>query len=316
MAIRKSNRLGGGGFFTNIVDVLLNKIDIVDLISQYTELRQSSKGYLGKCPLHNGDGQSTIWVTENPAIFYCFSCGKTGNAIHFYMEIENIDYNTAVEQIAEANNVDIGKNEDWKRQKTHTEKCNNLMRKYQSRLDKCIDYLKNERALTEATISEFKLGWTPDISEDNVSFSKPEKYTGLSGIAIPLHDKNGRVVAFSYRTFSQPKYINSMNNDLYIKSDYLYNADKAKRLIKDRLYVVEGYFDVMAAHQQGLPCVAYAGSMLSKGHIQGIKEMCARRENVSLYLAPDNDQAGQDNIERMRERLKLLNIATRVVEIG
>ena len=85
----------------SIVDVVLANTDIVDLISQYTDLRQISNGYNGKCCLHDGDSQNTIWVTENPGWFYCFSCGATGNAIHFYSEAEKISFNEAVERLAE-----------------------------------------------------------------------------------------------------------------------------------------------------------------------------------------------------------------------
>lgn len=281
-------------------------MDIVDLISQYTELRQISKGYNGKCPLHEGDGPNTIWVTENPGWFYCFSCGATGNAIHFYAEAEKISFNEAVEKIAEINNIDIGKNEEWKKQKSYTEQCDSKARQLHAKVDKVVDYLMLQRGLTREIINEFQLGYNDKISHKDKT---------INGISIPLRDKNGRTIAFAYRTFGEPKYINSVNNDYYIKGDFLFNADKAKRLIKDRLYVVEGYMDAISAHQQGLPCVAYAGAMLTKGHIAGIKELCANKSNVTIYLAPDNDDTGMNNVERMREKLKILNMPTRVVEI-
>ena len=243
-------------------------------------------------------------------MYYCFSCGSTGNAIHFLSAIDQISFNDALEKIAEINSFDIGKNEEWKKQKTHTEEHDNKARYFHSKLDKVTEYLK-KRGLTDETITEFQLGYN-----DNISFRSGGKEKNTSGISIPLRDKNGRTIAFAYRTFGDIKYVNSSNSDFYIKGDYLFNADKAKKMIKDCLYICEGYFDVMSAYQQGLPCVAYAGSMLTKGHIQAIKELCNHKENVTLYLAPDNDDAGLSAVERMREKLKILNMAVRVVDIG
>ena len=292
-------------------------MDIVDLISQYTELRQISKGYNGKCPLHEGDGPNTIWVTENPGWFYCFSCGATGNAIHFYAEAEKISFNEAVEKIAEINNIDIGKNEEWRKQKSYTEQCEQQARQWHSKINQAYDYLTKERKLTDEIIREFNIGFCSDLANDNVSWSpdKKERYRGISGVSFPIRDVNGRTIAFAYRTQTKAKYINSMNNDFYVKGDVLFNADKAKRLIKDRLYVVEGYMDAISCHQQGVPCVAYCGAMLTKEQVNGIKSLCKGKSNVTIYLAPDNDDTGMNNVERMREKLKILNMPTRVVEI-
>jgi len=299
----------------SIIDTILSKVDPVDLVSQYTELHQTQKGeYRGTCCVHGGENPMSLAVYSDGGI-YCFSCGFAGNVIAFYGEMEKISFNDAVEKIAEINNIDIGKNQEWQKQKSHTELCEQQARYFHSKVDKVTDYLKS-RGLTDEIINLYQLGYCPDLGEDKISFSKPEKFKGISGISIPLRDRNGRVIAFAYRTQTKAKYINSVNNDYYTKGDYLFNADKARKLIQDRLYICEGYFDAISCEIQKIPCISYSGSSLSKSQVGGIKELCQHRENVTLYLAPDNDVVGLESVERMRERLKILNMAVRVVEIN
>jgi len=294
----------------SIIDKVLNSVSIVDLISQYTELSKINNGYQGKCNLHEGDGGSTIWVTENPEMFYCFSCGKSGNAAHYLSYVENISFNEAIEKLAEEKSIDIGKNQEWQNQKSHCQKMLDKNRLFVSKVDKVTEYLQG-RGLTEETIKEFQFGYS-----EKVCYKYKNKFQESPGISIPLKDKNGRIIAFAYRLSVPPKYTNDSSNDYFAKGELLFNYDKAKVLLKDRLYICEGYMDAISAHQQGLACVGYMGAIITKPQVQLIGELIRGREGVTLYLAPDADQTGQDSVERMRDRLKILNTAVRVVEIN
>jgi DNA primase len=207
--------------------------------------------------------------------------------------------------LAKEANIDISQDEDYKRQKTLIEKNNDKAKAFYFKQSIIEEYLLKKRGLTKATAEAFYLGY------DN-SHGK--------AIVIPLHDKNGRVIAFCRRFLDKtPKYMNSRNNELYDKSEYLFNECRARSMLKKikRLYIVEGYMDCMSAYQQGLSCVAYCGSELTKGQINEIKEIVKYQPNTVIMYAPDNDEVGQSKIPRVWEKFKELapKLDVRVVRL-
>lgn len=276
------------------VETIIASVDLVDYVSQTTNLKRVGNTYRGCCPLHEGNNESSFTV-YNDRNYYCFACGKGGNIINFVSEQEGIGYIEAVEMLAQKANIDLGKDDEWQREKTIFEKNQSIADKHYRQLDVIRDYLHDERGLTDETIDNFYLGY------DNNRKGK--------SIVIPLHDKNGRIVAFCKRYLDcLPKYVNSKNNELYEKGEFLFNAYRAKRQLKNfqRLYICEGYIDAMSAYQQGCACVAYCGSELTKGQINEIREMLLHVPNVVIMYAPDNDDVGQSKIQRTWEKFNEL----------
>lgn len=287
------------------VDVIVSNMDIVDYISNITELKRTGDTYRGKCPLHNGDNDSSFCVFPKTNSYYCFSCGKSGNIINFVADLENISYMEAVEMLAKEANIDIASDKDFQRQKTLYEKNQAIAYKCYQKQAVCIDYLTEKRGLTKETSDAFYLGYNS---------------TNGKAIVIPLHDKYGRIIGFAKRNLDKfPKYVNSKNNELYNKSDYLFNEYRATSMLNKtkRLYIVEGYMDCMSAHQQGLACVAYCGSELTKGHILAVKEMLKHNPKAIVMYAPDNDDTGQSKISRVWDKFIELapNVQVRVVKM-
>lgn len=276
------------------VETIIASVDLVDYVSQTTNLKRVGNTYRGCCPLHEGNNESSFSI-YNDRNYYCFACGKGGNIINFVSEQEGIGYIEAVEMLAQKANIDLGKYTEWQREKSIFEKNQSIADKHYRQLDVIRDYLHDERGLTDETIDNFYLGY------DNNRKGK--------SIVIPLHDKNGRIVAFCKRYLDcLPKYVNSKNNELYEKGEFLFNAYRAKRQLKNfqRLYICEGYIDAMSAYQQGCACVAYCGSELTKGQINEIREMLLHVPNVVIMYAPDNDDVGQSKIQRTWEKFNEL----------
>lgn len=288
----------------SVIDEIVNNLDIVDYISRYTRLKKSGNSYRGLCPLHNGDNSNSLAVFPDTNTFYCFSCGKGGSLVDFVSEQNNITYIEAIELLAKEANIDIKVDERYQREKTMYESNQNIALRCYNKLDTIIDWLTEERGLTKETIDSFFLGY------DNKNNDK--------SVVIPLHDSHGRIVAFCKRYINKkPKYINSPNNELYTKSEFLFNSYRARQMLQNyqRLYICEGYMDAMSAYQQGLACVAYCGSELTKEQINQVRSMVKHTKNIVIMYAPDNDEVGQEKIQRVWEKFNELapNLDVRVV---
>lgn len=273
----------------SVIDTIVASLDIVDYISKYTELHKSGSTYRGRCPLHNGDNASSLTVFNDNS-FYCWSCGANGNIINFAALANNISYSEAVELLALEANIDITADKTYLEEKTEYEKNERIATKAYNQISVIREYLNDERGLSDETIDAFFLGY------DN---------TRGKSIVIPLHDKNGRIVAFCKRYIDKlPKYTNSTNGKLYNKGEFLFNKYQAKKQLQNyqRLYVCEGYIDAMSAYQQGCACVAYCGSELTKAQILEIRQMLLHTPNVVVMYAPDNDDVGQSKIQRTWEK--------------
>lgn len=276
----------------SIIDALVHKIDIIDLIGESTELRKSSRGYTGKCCLHESDSESqTLWVTTDPQMFHCFSCNESGNVISWYAKLNNLAFYEALNKLCEINNIDLSNNKDYQEErnlvKGFTEQAVELHKK--SSLIK--EYLIEKRGLTQEAIDLHKLGY--------------DEYK--EAISIPLIDHYSRIVGMAFRNQTRlPKYINVKNNDLYDKSCYLYNLVNARKLIKStgRLWCVEGYMDAISGQSQGEATIAWCSAAMNKGHILEIKNTLRDHKNIEIIIASDNDEAGQSKIAKTAEKFR------------
>ena len=280
----------------DVINELLEKIDIIELARKYTELTPSSDGaYRGKCPIHHGKNDTSFVVYPN-GHYYCFSCHSFGNAIQLYGEITGEPFYQAVEHLCEEYEVS---NDDETYQKSKSAVGNNtrMAHRFHKQVEHIRDYLTKSRGLTDETINEFNLGF------DYGGFMG-----SYPGMIIPIQDCYGRIVGFSKRRLDdgKPKYRNSADTQVFKKGNILFNWHRAIRRVKkfNCIHMVEGYMDCIAAHQQGLPCVAYMSAKPTKKQLILLSKLTQRFPDITVILATDNvdiDEAAKNMLPRIRE---------------
>jgi DNA primase len=261
----------------------MQKIDLAEFIRTYAkaDLTRVSNGWRCKCPIHGSDNQSSMYISDT-GLYCCYSCNSAGNVINFLSDFEHISYTAALERLAAYLNINLKDDESYQKCKSVEQTMTSKKEYGIKNLHKVEEYLKQKRGFTDETINAFGLGGVD------------------GGVCIPLHDANGRCVAMAKRQFDKkPKYINSYNNELYDKSAFLFNLDKAFKLINDRIYVVEGYMDAISGYQMGLPVVAYCGNELHRDQIKTLTRYL--KKDVTIILVPDNDEEGMKRVPRVRD---------------
>ena len=293
------------------IENLKNNLDVVDVISQYIELKKSGANFKACCPFH---GETTPSFVVSPAkqIYHCFGCGVGGDSIKFVMEYEKLTYPETIEKLASMNNFNLEYEENTeKKQDTKIiEEVNKFYQKLFVSNDIVKEYI-HERGISEFSIEKFEIGYAP-VSIDTINFLKSNHYnltdaidlgiidTGTNGlysrfierITFPIYSINARLVGFGGRTIAghNAKYVNSPQTKLFNKSKLLYGYHLAKEHIykKNRIIVCEGYLDVIMLHQAGFnTAVATLGTALTAEHLPLL-----RRGEPKVILAYDGDKAG------------------------
>lgn len=281
----------------DVIKTLLYKVDMYDLVSKYTKLSMMNGIYRGKCPIHHGDNPTSFCLIDDR--YYCHSCGATGNAINFYSEMEGLPFYQSVEKLCDIFEVDTN-NEDYQRQKNIFK--DNVIKasRYHKNVEKAIEYLTKKRGLSEAMVEEFQIGF------DDGGFLGVDS----SGIIVPIQDTYGRIVGFSKRRLDgqKPKYKNTLESEVFHKRQLLFNYHRAVKMIKqtNTLHIVEGYFDVISAHQEGIPCVGYLGGSLTREQIGLLSELQSLHKNITFILSVDNinvDDTGRRMLVKMRDSI-------------
>ncbi len=294
--------------------LLLSKIDIVELISQYVDLKKSGSGYKGLSPFKD-EKTPSFMVSPTKKIFKDFSSDIGGDAIRFYMLINKISYLEAIEQLAKKYNVNINL---ARSNANYYDKYYNLTKKiceyYATNLLNspiAQNYLKN-RGYSLEDIKKFKLGYAKNAWDDIYkAFSKEDinillelglVAKGENGyydifrdrIMIPIFNKKGDIVGFGGRDISAKpevaKYINSKESKIFKKSNELYGIFDGGNIIEkyNSCMLVEGYFDVLALHKADIRnSIASLGTALTANQVKYIKKLT---ENI--LIAYDNDSAG------------------------
>ncbi len=306
----------------SVRDDLLARVDIVDVVGKYVQLRRTWRNRLWLCPFHKEKSPS-FTVAEDKQIFKCFWCGKWGNAVSFVMEIERIDFWDAMKELARQVNFDLTPYERnpeiTEKRQQEREKLKLLNKRVQeffvSQLpwSPAESYIREKRKLTEQTITTFGIWYAPDSYVALIDFLKGKWFSGddmvqawlatqgqqglipffRNRVMFPIFDHIGNIVGFGWRALladQNPKYLNTTETPLYEKSQLLFGLDKARNQIREHgfLIVVEGYMDVIALHQYGLPLgVATCGTALTADHIKLLK-----RHTEQVVLLFDNDAAG------------------------
>ncbi|MBO8171375.1 MAG: DNA primase [Bacillaceae bacterium] len=308
-----------------IIDRVRSHFDILDIVGQYVQLRKSGRYYFGLCPFHS-EKTPSFSVSPDKQIFHCFGCGEGGNVISFLMKVEGLHFVEAVEYLAERAGIDIPErgqpreNQQHKEEKNTMYKAHDLVAKlyHHILLHKeagkiGLDYLK-QRGFTGETIEEFQLGYAPDswylvtqfLQKRNLPLPLMEE-AGLVAlreagkryfdrfrgrVMFPIHDTQGRVVAFGGRAVGdqQPKYLNSPETRLFNKGRLLFNLHRARNMIRREREAVlfEGYADVISAWQGGIHnCIASLGTALTEEQARVI-----RRNAEQVIICYDSDRAG------------------------
>ena len=301
---------------------LLAQADIVSIIDSRVRLVKSGKEYKACCPFHE-EKTPSFYVNPVRQFFYCFGCGKGGTVVNFLMEYSNLDYRTAIEEVAASVGVQMPTDGGWSQADGDVPKMYELMSRaqalYEAHLWKSAEakearsYIKS-RKISREIVSKFGLGYAPnqwDFLLKKFGYSK----TGLqlllkSGMVIekenntrydrfrdrlmfPIIDKRDRVIGFGGRIISEgePKYLNSPETPLFHKSNELFGLNHALPAIRSakRALVVEGYTDVLALSQYGIEyAVAALGTATTTYHIRELF-----RSTSQIVFCFDGDVAGR-----------------------
>ena len=317
----------------SFIDDLLARLDIVEVVNRRVPLKKGGKNYMACCPFHD-EKTPSFSVSPDKQFYYCFGCGAGGNAIGFIMEYDRQEFPQAVETLANIAGLEVPREDLSPQQAKRQEKRKDLYsimeaaaNFYKEQLrshhtaKRAVDYLKN-RGLDGKTSRDFGLGYAPPgwvNLLDELGKTDQDKQLLIEGglvieredgkiydrfrdrIMFPILDSRGRVIAFGGRVLGddKPKYLNSPETPIFHKGRELYglyNARQAKGKI-DRLIVVEGYMDVIALAQAGIPCaVATLGTATSTDHIRLIF-----RHSPEVVFCFDGDEAGRKAGSRAME---------------
>jgi len=325
------------------IQELLERVDIVDLIGRRIALKKKGINYSACCPFHK-EKTPSFSVNQEKQFFYCFGCGKHGNALTFLMDHDHLEFIEAIEELSKQLGLEIiyenftpaqshnshnphnsSDSQDSQNSQTPTDTLYKIMAQaslffqHQLRQDPnaqvAIDYLKS-RGLSGQIAKTFCIGYAPD-QWDALLKHFPEDQTqalldaGLlvkndqgkiydrfrHRIIFPIHDRRGRVVGFGGRVLNdldKPKYLNSPETPIFHKGEVLYGlyeSRKAESSLKPitQIILVEGYMDVVALHEHGLPfAMATLGTASSESHFKAIFKICKK-----LIICFDGDQAGR-----------------------
>ena len=293
------------------IEQLKSRLDIIDVIGSYIELRKSGANFKAPCPFHDEKSPSFV-VSPSKQIYHCFGCGASGDSISFVMDYEKLNYPEAIEKLASQYNFSLQYTQAGK-QKKHSKLLEKLSEYYQILLthnNQALAYLQ-ERGIFESSIEKFELGYAPS-SNQTIEFIQKNMFStaeavelGAIGqqdtrlyarfierITFPIYSASAHLVGFGGRTISghQAKYVNSPQTKIFNKSRLLYAYHLAKQSIyaKKEIIIVEGYMDVIMLHQAGFTqAVATLGTALTGEHLPSI-----RKSDAKVILAYDGDNAG------------------------
>lgn len=322
----------------NIFNEIREKIDIVDLIGEYVPLVQKGRNFFGVCPFHN-DTNPSMSVSREKQIYKCFSCGASGNIFTFVRDYEHMDMKDVLELLAAKVGITISNN-SVSRKTTKYDKLYEIYelanKFYQNNINtkdgqKAKEYLKN-RGITEDIIKEFEIGLSLDNMDsltkvltkkgydiytlDKIGLSSNNHDLFINRIMVPIHDINGKTVAFSGRVYnkqSDHKYVNTKETEIFKKGHLLFNYYRCKEEARRNKYVIimEGYMDVFRAFSIGAKnVVAIMGTALTEEQTNLIKKL-----SNNVYLCLDGDAPGQKATLSVGEQLEKVGINLKVIRL-
>jgi DNA primase len=308
----------------NATDLIKEKIDVVEFISGYVQLRKAGRNYVGFCPFHPNSRTPAFTVFPDSQSYHCFGCKASGTVFDFLMRREGLEFKDALEQLARRAGVELRERTDQEQQldqlRTRLLEVNAAAASFfrhmlvkSQRGEIAREYVAKRR-IDEPTSEGFQLGYAPEewslllgyLTERRGFTPEEVEAAGLAikhetrgfydrfrqRLMFPIRNAKGEVVSFGGRALGdvQPKYMNGPQTPLFDKSKVLYGLDLARDTIRrdEAVVIVEGYVDVVIAHQYGFRnVVAPLGTALTAEHVGLVKKLAQR-----VYLALDADAAG------------------------
>lgn len=314
---------------------VVNETNIIEVVSEYVQLKKKGNSMFGLCPFHN-DNNPSMSVSDKVKMYNCFSCGAKGNVISFVSKIENITEDQATIKLAKRIGIEIDEKKNAQAIKEERlikvmEDANEFYKFYLKNSDEgklALEYLHN-RGITDEIINEFEIGLSSNnkdylylaLSKKNhnmldainlglIKEDENDSYydTFRSRIMFPIKNRYGKVVGFSGRIYTesnQAKYINSIESDIFHKGEILYNYHNAIQPMRqmDSVYLFEGFMDVIAAKKAGINnSVATMGTALTTEHVNMLLSL-----TKNIILCFDGDGAGIKAMKRSAFMLSKYN---------
>lgn len=308
------------------IDRILDAAQIVEVVSEFVQLKKRGVNYLGLCPFHN-EKTPSFTVSPSKEIFKCFGCGKVGNSVNFIMEHEHLTYPEALKYLAKKFHIDVVEKEltPEELEKQNERESLLVVSAYAARqftenlfstdegISVGLSYFR-ERGFRQDTLKKFEVGYSFEkrdaLTKKAIEDGYKQEFLVKTGLAVqhddrcfdrfsgrvmfPIHSLSGQVLGFGGRVLKTDaktaKYLNSPESEIYHKSRILYGMYQARKTItqEDKCYMVEGYTDVMSCHEAGVfNVVASSGTSLTQEQIRLVK-----RFTQNMTILYDGDAAG------------------------
>ncbi len=322
------------------IQQIIEKADIVDVVSKYVSLKRNGNSTVGLCPFHN-EKTPSFHVSSSKQLYHCFGCGEGGTVINFVMKAENLDFVEAVKFLGDMYGVRVDEtvydDKQARRRKRLYEINKDAAKFFYATLGtpdgkEGLNYFLS-RGLSKEIITKFGLGFAPNSWDKLKNHLKAKGYTdyemvdaGLvstkdkrtfdrfrNRVMFPIMDVRGNVIAFGGRVLddSKPKYLNTSETPVFDKSANLYALNISKKSNSKTFVVVEGYMDVITLHQHGVDtAVASLGTALTSNHAKLLKKYAD-----SVVLCYDSDEAGKTAAMRAVEIFSKYDIKTKVITL-
>ncbi len=331
--------------FPEHIQTIKERIDFLDLVRRYVDLRQTGDRWMGVCPFHQ-ETKPSMSVQPERGYFYCFGCHASGDVIDFYSRINGLEFMDAVRELAREAGVQLSQAEDSQagNQAGLRRQCLDMHAVAQALFHQALyseqgkagrDYLQT-RGFDQEIIERFELGWAP-MSWNGLKNSLAQKgftpeqgvQAGLlsqnkqgriydrfrSRIMFPIHNLGGKIVAYGGRIVGQgePKYLNSSETPIFTKGDLLYGLNQARRNVTQskQVLLTEGYADVLTLVQFGFDnACGVLGTSLTSTQVRRLSGLC-----TEVVLIFDGDRAGREAALRSAEMILTAGLQVRVVSL-
>ncbi len=308
----------------SFIQDLLARVDIVDVVGRYVQLKKGGQNYLGLCPFH-AEKSPSFTVSPSKQFFHCFGCGAHGSAIGFVMEHRGQGYVDAIRDLAQIAGMQVPEVERGAETQSKTRALTDLLARaaefYRAHLkdnQSAIDYLKR-RGVSGTTAARFALGYAPDawqplraafenyddpklVAAGLVISDAGKRYDRFRGrVMFPIRNVRGQILGFGARVIDtgEPKYLNSPETPVFRKGQELYGLHEARDAIRKngRAIVAEGYMDVIRLAQAGFEeSVAALGTAVTSAHVSALFKAADH-----VVFAFDGDAAGRKAARRALE---------------
>ncbi len=327
----------------NFIEAVIDKTDIVEVISEYVSLKRSGSKYLGLCPFHN-EKTASFTVDSDKQLYYCFGCHVGGNVVGFLEKKENLSYYDVIVELAKKANMQLPEVQGGFTPSFSAEKKQKILEANKEAARFYFNTLFSEagaegmnyftsRGLTEQIIKRFGLGYAPDSRDTLVKYLREKGFEDelivLAGLArqneygirdnfrtrvmFPIISPSGDILGFGGRVLdkSLPKYLNTGDTPVFNKRKNLYALNILKKNNKGRAIIGEGYMDVIALNMAGFDYgVASLGTAVTPEQVRLLK-----RYAQEIYICYDGDKAGISATHKVIDLMKAESLKPRIIEL-